>query len=128
MDNKENKMGSEWQKAPQDLVDFFKTLWTDEPEVQLRSMFGYPCAFINGQMFNGLFGDRMFLRLSESDRQKFQSLPGAGPFEPLPGRVMKEYVLVPATMLSKEDEMRGWLAISKTFAASLPLKVKKSKK
>jgi len=29
-------------------------------------VFGYPCAFVNGNMFAGLFQTELFVRLSES--------------------------------------------------------------
>jgi len=31
-------------------------------------MFGNQAAFVNGDMFAGLFGDRLFVRLSDEDR------------------------------------------------------------
>jgi TfoX/Sxy family transcriptional regulator of competence genes len=119
--------GSSWKKAPAEMVAFFKDLMTGQPEIDLRTMFGYPCAFINGQMFTGLFGDRMFLRLPEEERARFQAQEGAGPFEPIPGRTMKEYVLVPPALLSDRGELDRWLAVSATYAANLPAKVKKPK-
>ena len=42
-----------------------------------RKMFGYPCAFVNGNMFAGLFQTGLFLRLSEPEREEFLRLKGA---------------------------------------------------
>ena len=37
------------------------------PEAQVRKMFGFPAAFVNGQMFSGLYDDYMFVRLSPEE-------------------------------------------------------------
>lgn len=37
-----------WRKAPPELVVFLKELVSAYPQVELRVMFGYPCAFVNG--------------------------------------------------------------------------------
>jgi TfoX/Sxy family transcriptional regulator of competence genes len=111
-----------WQKAPQELVAFFLEAMKFLPGAENRKMFGYPCAFVSGQMFTGLFADRMFLRLSETDREAFRRLDGAQPFEPTPGRPMREYSVVPAAMLQNLPELDVWLAKSFNYAKSLPPK------
>ena len=72
--------------APDALVRAFENAMKNWPMAERRKMFGYPTAFINAQMFAGLFRDRMFLRLSETDRIKFMAEHATGPFEPVPGR------------------------------------------
>jgi len=111
-----------WQKAPQELIAFFMEAMKYLPEAEPRKMFGYPCAFVNGQMFTGLFEDSMFVRLSEADRAVFRALDGAHPFEPTPGRPMREYSVVPAAMLQNTPELDAWLAKSFNYAKSLPAK------
>jgi len=37
-------------------------------------MFGYPAYFINGNMFVGVFADKLFLRLSDSDIAKITEI------------------------------------------------------
>ncbi len=113
--------------APEALKATFADAIAGLPGIEPRKMFGYPCAFVNGQMFVGVFADRLMLRLSDGDRAKFLKLPGAKPFEPMPGRVMKEYVEVPQAVTGSA-ELRKWLKRSLAYAQSLPPKVKKSKK
>src|SRR5690242_14914335 len=60
--------------------------------VEHRTMFGYPSVFLNGNMLACIFQDRIMVRLSEPDRATAYSSAGAKPFEPSPGRAMKEYV------------------------------------
>ncbi len=55
-------------KAPEGMVEKFERAMKDFPMVTQRKMFGYPAAFVNGNMFAGLFQQEMFLRLSDEDR------------------------------------------------------------
>ena len=91
-------------------------------------MFGYPCAFVNGNMFIGLHQKNMILRLSEEDREVMKSEHGAGPFEPTPGRAMKEYVSVPQAILGERGALDDWIGRSLDYASSLPRKEKKPRK
>src|SRR4029453_491671 len=98
-----------WQKAPLELVERFLGALPDDPLVERRKMFGYNCAFPNGQMFAGIFQRAVMLRLGEPERSAFLALPGAGPFEPMPGRPMKEYVTVPAAIAADRRALAGWV-------------------
>src|SRR5262249_5940456 len=115
-----------WRPAPADLVQRFETAIRSVPDAQPRKMFGYPAAFINGQMFTGLFQDSMVLRLSAEDRAVLLQRPGAKAFEPMPGRVMKEYVVVPPAVISATASLEEWLAKAAGYGRSLPPKTPKS--
>ena len=39
-----------WRKPPAELVDLFLSLVPDDPEVDVRAMFGTPCFFCHGNM------------------------------------------------------------------------------
>src|SRR3989304_1761918 len=56
------------------------------PDVTQRQMFGYPCAWVGGNMLTGLFAEQWWVRLSEPDRDALLPLPGAHPLQPMPGR------------------------------------------
>jgi TfoX/Sxy family transcriptional regulator of competence genes len=113
-------------KAPQALVEQFTTAIDGMPDLQLRKMFGYPAAFTKStaQMFACLFGDDMILRLSQSDRVALHA-EGWKPFEPMPGRPMREYLAVPSDVRSSPAPLKRWLAMAHAYAASLPAKAKK---
>ncbi len=50
-------------------------------------MFGYPAYFINGNMFVGVHGDKLFLRLSDADMVEItKDCRDVVAFEPMPGR------------------------------------------
>ena len=45
----------------------FAKVVPDRPTVTLRPMFGNLAAFVNGNMFAGLFGEDLFVRLPEDE-------------------------------------------------------------
>ena len=116
----------EWIKSPRGLIDLFAECLPDDPRLTPRKMFGYPAAFVHGNMCAGLFGDRMFARLSEEDRA---ALPGGGDyFEPMPGRPMRAYAVIPDEVVADEERLAQVLAKAVEFTATLPPKEKKAKK
>ncbi len=114
-------------KVPDELVQLFERALKDFPMAIQRKMFGYPCAFVNGNMFTGLFQDEMFLRLNDEDRAAIRKEYGTELFEPMPGRPMRQYVLVPRYVRNSPRLLRTWLTKSMEYAKSLPPKVKKSR-
>ncbi|TMA28557.1 MAG: TfoX/Sxy family protein [Deltaproteobacteria bacterium] len=118
-----------FSKSPSWLVDLFTAL-QEEVGGTPRQMFGYPCAFENGQLFTGLFQDGMFVRLGEAERARLLAEKGAKQFEPMMGRPMREYVVLPPPMLEDEEAVKSWMQRGLEFARSLPPKspAKKSRK
>jgi TfoX/Sxy family transcriptional regulator of competence genes len=111
-------------RPPAALVETFQRAIGELPDVQPRPMFGYPAAFTRTQMFASLFQDKMILRLSEADRAAL-ARDGARPFEPMPGRPMREYVVVPDAVRASPATLRAWLTKAHAYAASLPPKKKR---
>jgi TfoX/Sxy family transcriptional regulator of competence genes len=99
----------------------FRTLVPDDPSVVIRPMFGNIAAFINGNMFAGLFGEDLFVRLSEEGRAAVIS-QGGSLFAPMPGRPMKDYVVVPPGWRQNLDPVREWVTRSLALARELPVK------
>jgi TfoX/Sxy family transcriptional regulator of competence genes len=114
-------------KASATAVKLFEELTPATPRVTTRKMFGQPAAFVNGNLFFGVFGEQLFVRLSASDRGKAQKIPGFTAFEPLPGRAMSEYLVLPPAIVGNRTQAKQWLACSLRFAGSLPPKKAKSK-
>jgi TfoX/Sxy family transcriptional regulator of competence genes len=111
-----------WKNSPQALIDAFAAALPNDPRIDRRQMFGYPCAFVQGNMFTGLHEHRLLVRLPEAQRAELLQQAGATPFEPMPGRVMREYVVVPEAFLSKPQMLRSWIGSAFEYAASLPPK------
>jgi TfoX/Sxy family transcriptional regulator of competence genes len=114
-----------WKKSSAELIATFYAALPSEELAERRKMFGYPCAFVGGQMFTGLHEERMIVRLAEQERAEFLALAGARIFEPMPGRTMKEYAVVPPQILSDAAALRRWVAKAFEYAASLPTKERK---
>jgi TfoX/Sxy family transcriptional regulator of competence genes len=90
-------------------------------------MFGYPAAFINGNMFLGLFQDDRILRLPEILRGEFLNRDGAKMFEPMPGRPMREYVAVPPRVMANKKELASWVSRALEYGESLKPKSRTGK-
>ncbi len=116
-----------WEKSPDALVEIFDRVLPEDTAVERRKMFGYPCAFVNGNMFAGLFGHQMFVRLREDDRVTMIENKGAKPFEPMPGRVMKEYIVVTPDVLKRTQDLKRILSQALEFAKTIKPKKKRKK-
>ncbi len=115
-------MKAAFTKSPQALVDQFAAVMDRFPQTERRKMFGYPAAFVNGQMVTSLFADRWSIRLPEDARAELLAVEGAFPFEPMPGRPMKEYVTFPPAMVTQRDALAPWIERAIAYVASLPPK------
>jgi TfoX/Sxy family transcriptional regulator of competence genes len=117
-----------WKKSSPALIATFERVRPPAGEgVEHKQMFGFPCAFVNGQMFTGLHEESMILRLAPEDRAEFLTRPGAAIFEPMAGRSMKQYVRVPPALLADEEALGEWMARALAFARSLPPKLPKKR-
>jgi TfoX N-terminal domain len=114
-----------FDKSPTQLVARFEELSALVPDATRRPMFGYPSCVLRGHMFMSLFGDRLVLRLGEDDRRDFLAAHDAGLFEPMPGRPMKEYVVVPPALTSQRA-VEDWVTRAHAYADSLPAKKPKA--
>ena len=118
-----------WKKANPELSEHLESALA-EFDCQRRKMFGHPTFFIRGNMFAGIFGDDVFIRLSEADREAvFKSFDEAAPFEPLEGRVMRQYVVLPQAIYDDSALFHLWLGRAFEYASGLaPKPVKKKVK
>lgn len=118
----------DWEKADRNLGEYLGTLVTGYA-CKKKLMFGADVFFVNDNMWTGVKGRTVFLRLSETERATIQAESDEiRPFEPLPGRFMKEYVEIPDSKLADDAFARRWLDISYSYVNGLPPKVKKEKK
>lgn len=113
-----------WIKATDELKMLIENLM-QTVECEKRPMFGYPAYFINKNMFAGLFQDKLFLRLSpEQVTSLGKSFPIAN-LEPMPGRPMKDYFVIPEKLHRDAQKMPMVVAEAADYCKSLPAKVKK---
>ena len=82
--------------------DRFRSLVPDDARVDVKPMFGNLGAFVNGNMFMGLFGADIGLKLAPADAADLLAVEGAGPFGPAE-RPMGGYVTLPASLVGTPD-------------------------
>jgi TfoX/Sxy family transcriptional regulator of competence genes len=94
-----------------------------------KNMFGGVAAFVNNNMFGGLFGHSIVVKLSDTDRKEALALDGAAPFDPWGnGRIVSSMVHMPESVMDEPAELRSWLRRGYTHVATLPKKKPKPAK
>jgi len=99
-----------------------RSLLPARKEISVRPMFGNLAAFVGGNMSIGLYGEDLFVRLSDSDRAELLENEGAAVFEPMKGRQMKEYVVVPRSWKREPAKIKPWVTRSVEWSSKLPAK------
>jgi hypothetical protein len=87
-------------------------------------MFGYPAGFVNGQMFTGIFASSWFVRLPDTEREELAAAGGT-PFEPMPGRAMREYLVLPPEAAADPAAAEPWVERALAYVEKLPPKKKR---
>lgn len=100
---------------------YFRSIVPDHPDVEVKPMFGNLAAFVQGNMFMGLFGSDVGVRLGPDDRDTLKAVDGAGAFGP-EGRPMKEYVALPTSWRSDGEAAAEWVARALAHTSRLPPK------
>jgi hypothetical protein len=114
-------------KPNAETVAWYERAAPADPRAKLGKMFGHPCAFVNGNMFYGTFGQSVVARVGET-RAAALAKGKLRVFEPMAGRAWKEYVQVPAgAMADAELSALAREALDWTNANIAP-KVEKPKK
>ncbi len=107
---------------------FFESILPDDPRVKVRPVFGNVAALVNGNMFSGVFGNDVFVRLPEGERTQILKEEDASPLEPMPGRPMKEYVVLPGAWRRESAKAQEWIIRSFGWASQMPEKRSKRAK
>ena len=108
-------------KSPPELVERFAAVMDRYPDAVRKKMFGYPAAFVGGNMATGLFADHWVVRLPDDEIEAAKA-GGAGSFEPMPGKPMKAFVVVPPADVDDDARINGWVERGLAHAASMPAK------
>jgi TfoX/Sxy family transcriptional regulator of competence genes len=106
-------------KSTADATAAFLALVPKDPALTTRPMFGNMAAFVNGNLFAGLFGDALFVRLPDAAREKLKK-QGGKDFEPMPGRAMTGYVCVAASWRGKPAPARAAIGEALEWTRQMP--------
>lgn len=117
-----------WTKPPKGLVDLFALSLPDAPGLERRQMFGCPCAFVNGNLFAGILQEEAWARLPPRLREDLDAEFGVRALEPMPGRPMRAYAVLPEAVVEDEARYAEVLRAAYVFTASLPPKVRSARK
>jgi TfoX/Sxy family transcriptional regulator of competence genes len=102
----------------------FRALVPQEPNVEIKPMFGNLGAFVNGNMFMGLFGSDIGVKLSPADQELLREA-GGGSFGP-EEHPMGGYVSLPEA--AAPGQIAEWTASALAYVAGMPPKLSKSGK
>jgi TfoX/Sxy family transcriptional regulator of competence genes len=114
-----------WVKIPKENHPLFRECLPRDSSVSTVNMFGGVAAKVNGQMFAGLFARGAVVKISAADQRVALALDGAEMFDPMGnGRIMRDTVFLPESVIDDRDELRGWLRKALDYTAALPAKKK----
>jgi TfoX/Sxy family transcriptional regulator of competence genes len=102
----------------------FERLVPEDDRVEVKPMFGNLGAFVNGNMFMGLFGADLGVKLTDADQQALLAA-GGRPFGPSE-RPMSGYVSLPETL--DAESARPWVRRSLDYVGGMPPKAPKPRK
>lgn len=117
-----------WKKSPPALIARYDAFVPEAPGVERRQMFGYPAAFVNGNLFFSLHESNMILKLGPEDHPQFLADQKAKVFDPMGGRPMREYAVVPKAVRDDDALLAEWVGRSLAYVGSLPKKEKKPRR
>jgi hypothetical protein len=101
----------------------FQALVPEAAGVTTRPMFGNQAAFVNGNMFAGLFGDALFVRVGDEDRDRLLAAGGSA-FEPMPGRPMRGYTCLAPGWQAASEQAGEWVSRGLAHTSGFPSKLK----
>lgn len=121
----------EMPKASDEDKERFRSVVPDHPGVIVKSMFGNLGAFVNGNMFAGLFGPTIGVKLADADRQMLESTERTVPFGPAE-RPMGGYTGLPEVWNAEGEgddaRAKAWIEKAFEYVAGLPPKAPKAAK
>lgn len=97
----------------------FRSLVSEAPGVEVKAMFGQLGAFVNGNMFAGLFGAAVGVKLDQAAASELSTLPGSGPFGP-EERPMGGYLSLPEQM--PDEDAATWVDRARDHVSTFPPK------
>lgn len=108
-------------KASPALLERFEDLVDLVGDADRKLVFGCPACLVGGNMFFGVHETGLFVKLGPPAGEQLL-LDGGKPFEPMPGRAMGGFYVLP------DGDVSDWVRQSYDFAKTLPAKKPKQKR
>jgi hypothetical protein len=102
----------------------FRDIVPEGAGIEVKPMFGNLGAFVNGNMFMGLFGSDIGVKLPDDQLHELRAQPGSGPFGPSE-RPMSGYATLPAAWSTRK--VAPWIDKALAHVSALPPKVAKKR-
>ena len=113
----------EMPKASDTDKERFRSIVPTATDVVVKPMFGNLGAFVNGNMFMGLFGSDVGVKVSSADEEQLRAA-GGKPYGPAE-RPMSGWVTLPPTATAEDAEQ--WIMSALSFVAGQPPKQSKKR-
>src|SRR5450759_1709351 len=97
----------------------FSKLVADEPAVNMKPRLGQHSAFVNGNMFCGICGEELLVRLPEAEIAAVKK-QGGRDFEPMAGHKMGGYVIVRGGWAAKPASAVALIKKALAHARAMP--------
>lgn len=107
--------------------EYFRSLIPADSAAEVKPMFGNLGAFVNGNMFAGMFGPAVGVRLDGPDSEQLAAIEGTGPFGP-EERPMGGYQSLPPAWRDNPELAAGWVGRALSYVGAMPPKQAKPKK
>jgi hypothetical protein len=113
-----------FEKSPPELVARFGEVLDRiaTPDTTRKPMFGYPCAWVGGNMATGLFAQTWWVRLAPDRLAEVLASGQGSTFSVMPGREMKGYAALPAAAIADDAAIDAWVREALDYTATLPPK------
>lgn len=106
----------------------FRSAIPDAPGVEVNPIFGRLGAFVNGNMFAGLFGASIGVKLLDGVSQRESAaIDGTGAFGPV-DRPRGGYITFPPHWTGEPDRMTEWIGLALEHVSGLPSKARQPRK
>ena len=116
-----------WRRLTEEEKASFDAALPEDPRVQRAMMFGLPHGKVGEHMFAGRHASGVTVRLSPEERDRLLEA-GARLFEPMPGRPMKDWVLLPDALSDDPAQLADYVRRAFEHTATLPPKKKAAAK
>ena len=118
--------GDAWVKSSEGIKARFEAGVAGIEDLEQRQMFGYPAAFIGGNLTTSLHRESWIVRLPDAERAELVDA-GWSEFEPMPGRPMRGYVVMPDEVATDPQQARTWVERAASYVRTLPPKEAKKR-